>query len=646
MCLIRYDLHINQLFVKLIFFCKYQLTQLMSQLDKIIEVILKTLENASDSTTSDQLKKYDKLMKMYFLRNETKTNIEYELLVLMRAFECSQNEPDVLVQLGLKLIHMPLKCENVGYKLLQRAFELNDNRKRIPIDTYQGKWIASIIGKYNVTIDNYITARKYFELAMSSSFCKEDDINRIQCATLVTQYPLSVKHAKQEINRYIKDVSLLLSKDRLNISFTNKDYEFIIQTAFNFELYYEADLKECMQKHYQLVTRVFPEYNYISTHLRSTYEFKSKHKIGIASGFYKKHHSVSSDFGGVIERLPTDIFDVTLIYICDSNNSEQFMYPDRKHIIIYTDVADWLQIARIKIENEQFDLLLYLDSTMSTHVHRLMMSKLAKKQAVSHGHPVTTGIPPNIMNYYISWEEAELETAHHHYSEQLVLLKKGFMHQYYEPRINSDGISTVSGKTYTNINREYFSELDPTKNWYVCMQRPFKLHPEFDNMIQLIVKKDPNAIIILHQVEGDDNKSVFRKRYNQKGIIASIKYMRTLLHHELIGLYNVSNVVLDSYYAGGCTTTREALEIGVPVVTLPGKYLGGRWSLAYYNIMGISELIAVDSAQYANIAIKCATDVEYKKYIVCEIKNNIHKLFYRNESIHSWITVLTNILTN
>jgi predicted O-linked N-acetylglucosamine transferase (SPINDLY family) len=57
-------------------------------------------------------------------------------------------------------------------------------------------------------------------------------------------------------------------------------------------------------------------------------------------------------------------------------------------------------------------------------------------------------------------------------------------------------------------------------------------------------------------------------------------------------LYQLSDVSLDSYPAGGCTTTREALALGSPVVTLPHKYLGSRWSKAYYDIMGMKELVA------------------------------------------------------
>jgi hypothetical protein len=117
-----------------------------------------------------------------------------------------------------------------------------------------------------------------------------------------------------------------------------------------------------------------------------------------------------------------------------------------------------------------------------------------------------------------------------------------------------------------------------------------------------------------------------------------------LPHHELIGLYNVSDVVLDSYYAGGCTTTREALEIGAIVVTLPGKYLGGRWSLAYYNIIGILDLVAKDKDEYVDIALKYGKDKEEQMKMKQKILDNIDKIFYSDEAIKSWTQVFETII--
>jgi predicted O-linked N-acetylglucosamine transferase (SPINDLY family) len=61
------------------------------------------------------------------------------------------------------------------------------------------------------------------------------------------------------------------------------------------------------------------------------------------------------------------------------------------------------------IESLDLDVLLYLDLTMSTHAHRTALARLARVQAVSHGHPTTSRI--STIDYSISWGAAEIETA-------------------------------------------------------------------------------------------------------------------------------------------------------------------------------------------------------------------------------------------
>ena len=51
----------------------------------------------------------------------------------------------------------------------------------------------------------------------------------------------------------------------------------------------------------------------------------------------------------------------------------------------------------------------------------MALSKLAPVQAMTHGHPVTSGIDDSIMDYFISWEAAELPDAQNHYTEKLIL---------------------------------------------------------------------------------------------------------------------------------------------------------------------------------------------------------------------------------
>ena len=85
------------------------------------------------------------------------------------------------------------------------------------------------------------------------------------------------------------------------------------------------------------------------------------------------------------------------------------------------------------------------------------------------------------------------------------------------------------------------------------------------------------------------NKDIYVNRLRRAGVdLSRVAFVQQQPHHRLMALYSLADVVLDSYHAGGCTTTREALEVGAIVVTLPAKYLGSRWSAAYYTIMGVT----------------------------------------------------------
>ena len=85
------------------------------------------------------------------------------------------------------------------------------------------------------------------------------------------------------------------------------------------------------------------------------------------------------------------------------------------------------------------------------------------------------------------------------------------------------------------------------------------------------------------------NKDTYVNRLRRAGVdLSRVGFVQQQPHHRLMALYSLADVVLDSYHAGGCTTTREALEVGAIVVTLPAKYLGSRWSAAYYTIMGVT----------------------------------------------------------
>merc|ERR1719410_1393111 len=112
-------------------------------------------------------------------------------------------------------------------------------------------------------------------------------------------------------------------------------------------------------------------------------------------------------------------------------------------------------------------------------------------------------------------------------------------------------------------------------------------------------------------------------------------------------MYLISDVVLDSVYFGGDTTSREAFEVGAPVITLPHKTIGQRWTYAYYRMMGIDDFIAKDPDEYVEIAVKHATSSSFNKHETRQriIKLAHEKLYRVEQSVKGWEDMFLDIAT-
>jgi len=73
-------------------------------------------------------------------------------------------------------------------------------------------------------------------------------------------------------------------------------------------------------------------------------------------------------------------------------------------------------------------------------------------------------------------------------------------------------------------------------------------------------------------------------------------------------LYNKIDIALDPFPFNGGATTLDAMWMGVPVVTLAGKYFTSRMGVSILNNIGMQEMIADDEAAYIDLAVRLATD--------------------------------------
>jgi len=86
-------------------------------------------------------------------------------------------------------------------------------------------------------------------------------------------------------------------------------------------------------------------------------------------------------------------------------------------------------------------------------------------------------------------------------------------------------------------------------------------------------------------------------------------------------------VILDTPHFNGMNTSLEAFSVGTPIVTLPGSLQRGRHTAAMYRSMGFTECIAASADDYARIAVRLATDPDYRRHAKDEIRRRSEALF-------------------
>lgn len=507
----------------------------------------------------------------------------------------------------------------------------------------------------------------------------------LMLASLWDYWPASMDDADQslkEVNKWM--ISVLDRTDfdlheaemsQSMVNFKSNPFGTCLQGIFPLSLYYRADTAAVASRYYEMASKVWPNLLWTSPHLlEQDYQDAlalppscRKTKLAVLSAVFTHGHPVTEDFQGVLQRLDRDKFDVTYIFLEEQVGSRRMLDPfvranPQDKLKIYSQRpdeldlgrGDWIKRIGMEIAELHFDVILHLDLSMSSFNRRLGMMQLAPVQINTHGHPVTSGHPNHTVQYFISWAEAELpyDEAQQHYTEKLKLIPKGKIHQYYKPRRLPGDVSRVDGQSFGHLTRDDFN-LPSNRNIYLNMQKPFKLHPEFDPLVCGILKDDPDGMLVLHRADAvfayatdESHHMIFVRRLEKAGCdMDRVQFLPSQPHHRLMALIGLSTVVLDSYPAGGCTTTREVFEMGKAVVTLPARLLGSRWTLGLYSILGMRDLpvIATTEREYIDLAVQLGTNATLRETVENTIIEKVQTMFYRDEAVNEWERILLDV---
>ena len=456
--------------------------------------------------------------------------------------------------------------------ILNQIFKKND--KIIEFS----KFISTIIEKKKIDIIYEIQK----DLAIPKIFENEKDI---------THYRNNIEN---KVNKY-------------NFQTFNKKYSIDSQAldppifALSYDQY---DNKKLFTEIVNLYRKLYPKLNYIK-------DFKKKEtnkiKIGFISNFLTNNHTIGKLYKGLIKNLDREKFEISIF---NGNQSKKKDLINNKYIL----PRNFDESSKL-ISKQDLDIIFYPDIGMSSQMYFLTFQKLARYQITSWGHPETTG--NKSIDYFLSSNLMETQDAQNNYSEKLVL--SNFLPMYfYKPllkkKLDKDSLN------YENI--------------YSCPQTLVKIHPEFDEIIEGILKKDKKAKIYFLK---DKDKILYKKilkRFNKKikTGLDRIIFMEQLSEEEYINHCGKSSVLLDPLYFGAGLSFHESMIYGTPTVSRPTKYLKSRVSLGAYKQMKIKNPPIVSSnEEYIDKAVEIANNNKLILQMKENFSNSADKYLYENK---------------
>ena len=375
------------------------------------------------------------------------------------------------------------------------------------------------------------------------------------------------------------------------------------------------DIQESIASFYR---EICPELSWRSNESVKPDGGNSKITIGLISRFLHRHTIGYLNYG-IIKHLNRERFHVKVFRFPGKEDDLSKSIQQAADEVIA--LPENLKKARRIIAEQALDILFYLDIGMDPLTYFLAYSRLAPVQCTTWGHVDTTGIPS--MDYYLSSVHAEPQNAQQHYSERLYLMDRFPMYCYLPDLPNEAVLRENVG-------------LPADHNLYMCPQSLFKFHPDFDGLLNAILKKDPDGLIILFEGKHPSWAKLLRKRFSATlpEVMDRIYFHPRVARKEFLSIVSLADVILDTLHFNGGYTSLLCLGCGVPIVTMPGQFLRGRMTQALYKQIDLKECIVEDEQSYVDLAVALATDKSRNRQLRRKIKSRSRSLFEDNKAVN------------
>ena len=327
-----------------------------------------------------------------------------------------------------------------------------------------------------------------------------------------------------------------------------------------------------------------------------------KLRLGVISAHIREHSVWIAVTKGWVQNLDRATFDIQIFHLSATVDGEtEAAKASADHFDNRPkDVAGWAAA----IDARELDVILYPEIASDPLTVQLASLRLAPVQAVTWGHPETSGLPT--VDLFLSARAFEPPAAaENNYSEKLLMLPN--LGVYVEPLALPDADPDLSSL-----------QLPTDEPLLLCPGQPFKYAPQYDNVWVQIAKglekrtlfrKRAVGRLVFFRSHDSISDRMLEKRLRAafvRGAVdfdAHVSIIPFLEHARFFGLMRRSALMLDTLGFSGFNTALQAIECDLPVLAFEGDFLRARLASAIMREIELPELVATSTGDFVQKAI-------------------------------------------
>jgi predicted O-linked N-acetylglucosamine transferase (SPINDLY family) len=319
-----------------------------------------------------------------------------------------------------------------------------------------------------------------------------------------------------------------------------------------------------------------------------------KLRIGYVSSDFREH-AVGFAMSDVMETHDRTAFEIHAYYcgIAQEDGIRARIRGAVDHWVDINDLTDEQAAARIRAD--EIDILVDLNGYTKSARTRVFAMRPAPINVNWFGFPGTMGSPDH--HYIVADQIIVPPASERYYSEKVVRLSC------YQPNDRHRVLSTVTPTRAAE-------GLPEGALVYCCLNGTQKFNATMFAAWMGILDKVPGSVLWSFGGVEDTNA-----RLRALAVAAGVAPERLVFatkkaNPEHVARYALADVFLDTFPYGAHTTAADAMWMGVPVVTFPGRTFASRVCSSLVTAAGIGELVRADLDEYVACAIELGHDPE------------------------------------